>query len=332
MNFYQILKLNKMIKNPTLKLVGILGASWFGVRHLSIRFDPVLGCNLECRMCYFSNPVRRKELKGRMSLDEIRQMAKCLFPRALQVVVGCGAEPTIHKDYVEIIRLAKHYGVPDISMVTNGMLMSFDDMDQLVQVGLNELILSMHGVSKTVYEHFMQKADYDEFIKRLDWLTQLKQKHQSKLPALRINYTVNADNLDDLQHFFERFGHLDISTLQIRPMFEIDGIYHRIFDAEQEKWYNDIVNQFKDIAKERHMRLLANMIDVHYKHKSKDAKVAAAVYCYVSPRTASQLGLSWDKMTFRQYNRLSGRRQAIWRSIFTSGAKFAANIDKSDIY
>lgn len=331
MHFYHLLKLNKAIKSPTLKLIGVWAAGVMGFRHLSVRFDPVLGCNLECRMCYFSNAERRKEFKGRMGLEEIRQMARCVFPQALQVVVGCGAEPTLHKDYVEVVRLAKQYKVPDVSLVTNGLLLQRHDIEKLIEAGLDELIFSMHGVTKPVYEYFMQKGDYDAFVERLGWLSELKRKHGSRSPALRINYTVNADNLDDLHGFFERFGHLDIATLQVRPMFENDGIYHGVMDDGHVERYNELVQRFNDVAKQRHMRLLANTADVRYEQKSKDERVAAAVYCYVSPRTASHLGQSWEQLNFRTFNRLSGRNKSVWRSIFSKQFKFVANIGKSEI-
>lgn len=331
MNFYQILKINQMIKSPRLKLMGILGANVLGLRHLSIRVDPVMGCNLACRMCYFSNAERRKAMKGIMTSEEMSEMSRCLFPRALQVVVGCAAEPTLHPDYVALIRLAKRYCVPHISLVTNGQIITYEHLEQMVQAGLDELIVSMHGVTKPVYEYFMQKSSYEAFVQRLDWLEALKTKHHLKQPSLRINYTVNPDNLGDLEGFFDHFGKYDIHTLQLRPMFENDGIYHRQMDAGDEERYRALVERFKVIARERGMQLLANMSDVHYEQQSKDARVAEAVYCYVSPSTAERLGGSWKGLSFGRYSNVSGRRKELWGAIISGRGGRVGNIGKSQI-
>ncbi len=88
MNFYTLLKLHKRIKSRRPKLLGLLLASRTGMRHLSVRIDPVMGCTLACRMCYFSSSEYRKQNKGMLSLDEMEEIARVLFPRAFQWVVG----------------------------------------------------------------------------------------------------------------------------------------------------------------------------------------------------------------------------------------------------
>src|SRR5690554_4304396 len=107
MNFYTLLHLHRRIKSRRLKLLGLFFASHLGFRHLSIRLDPVLGCNLACRMCYFSSSEYRRKNQGMMDIEVLEEMARVMFPRAFQLVVGCGAEPTKHKDYLELFRLAK---------------------------------------------------------------------------------------------------------------------------------------------------------------------------------------------------------------------------------
>src|SRR5690349_8789083 len=121
---YRLLKLNRLVRDPRLKLAAVALAHAVGVRHLVIRLDPVVACNLRCTMCYFSNNEYVRSHKGIFSHEEIERIATLLFPRALMVVVGCGAEPTLYKDFPEIVRRAKRSGVPNVSMVTNGKLLT----------------------------------------------------------------------------------------------------------------------------------------------------------------------------------------------------------------
>ena len=115
MNFYTLLRLNKKIQNTNLKLIGIYILHLLGKRHLSIRIDPSLNCNLFCRMCYFSSMEQRKKMKGIIPEIDFASIAKVLFPKALQVYVGCGAEPTTHRNFMELVQLAKKYNVTPIA-------------------------------------------------------------------------------------------------------------------------------------------------------------------------------------------------------------------------
>lgn len=55
MNIYKILKLNNLIKNHRIKFFGLWLLNVANQRYLSIQFDPVLACNLKCKMCYFTD-------------------------------------------------------------------------------------------------------------------------------------------------------------------------------------------------------------------------------------------------------------------------------------
>lgn len=79
MNFYTLLHLHRRIKSRRLKLLGLFFASHMGFRHLSIRLDPVLGCNLACRMCYFSSEDYRKKAGGILKKEELEGIAKSHF-------------------------------------------------------------------------------------------------------------------------------------------------------------------------------------------------------------------------------------------------------------
>ena len=97
--FYQLLNLNRVVRSHRVKFAGLLGLYWLRQRHLWLRFDPVMSCNLRCQMCYFSDPSFTKEITGRFNPAEIERIAEVFFPWALQLYVGCGTEPTTYKGF-----------------------------------------------------------------------------------------------------------------------------------------------------------------------------------------------------------------------------------------
>ena len=112
MNFYKLLKLFSQIKSPRIKLGGLLAMHVLKKRYIGIFLDPVLACNLRCRMCYFSDAEKRKQMQGILAEEDVKLIAKALFHRALKLQIGCGAEPTLYKSLPSLVRLGKQYGIP----------------------------------------------------------------------------------------------------------------------------------------------------------------------------------------------------------------------------
>ncbi|TLX73969.1 radical SAM protein [Labilibacter sediminis] len=328
MNFYSLLSFSKKIKSTTIKLIGIYVFHLLGKRHLSIRIDPSLNCNLFCRMCYFSSMEQRKKMKGIIPQAEFQHIAKVLFPKALQVYIGCGAEPTTHRNFTELIRLANEYNVPNIGVVTNGQLLTEQQIQEMCDLNLNELTISCHGVNKSTYEHFMTNSKYDRFISTLELINKHKNQSNSSLPEIRINYTVNNKNLSELKDFFKVFEKFNISTLQIRPVLNIGGKYSNAITDQQIQEYNSIINLLKKECANKGIRLLANTTDIKLQKKNNDSKVADAVYCYIGPQTAEKLDIDWKTTNFSEFTQKTEWRKKLHAFILN---KKKSSLNKSAV-
>ncbi len=148
LNIYKILKLAAGNNLPApLRLFGLWGMHIARRRTIGIFIDPVLACNLRCKMCYFSDAEKRARMKGILSKHDLDRVEKALFKRALKLQIGCGAEPTLYPDLEDIVRRGKVSGIPYISLTTNGQLIAEGKVSlmQLAESGLNELTLSLHA-------------------------------------------------------------------------------------------------------------------------------------------------------------------------------------------
>ena len=217
MNIYRLLKYYRKIKNHRIRALGLLGLHLAHRRYVNLFFDPVLACNLSCRMCYFSVPSYRKSVAGkRFSMSDVEAIAGALFPRMLRVQIGCGAEPTVYPHLEAVVELAHRYRVPYISLTTNGNLLSFDKMRQLVEAGLNEITISCHGFSKEMYENMMQCASFDKFLALTASLKQLQSEYAHF--KVRLNFTVNEENMTDIPLMPTVLDGLRMDVIQIRPI------------------------------------------------------------------------------------------------------------------
>ena len=170
-------------------------------------------------------------MHGSFTEEDIQAIAHSLFHRVLRLQIGCGAEPTTFKYLDEIITLATECGVPHISMTTNGQLLTHEKLERLVENGLDEIILSAHGLSESVYEDMMPNAKFAQFTQTLKNLKMIKAEHPQL--KMRLNYTINADNIQDLALLPEIFSELKPNVIQLRPIQKIGKSDYNNFSMEQ---------------------------------------------------------------------------------------------------
>ena len=310
-----LVRLNRAIKNNSIKFLGVYMADVLGLRHTIVRFDPISACNLRCQMCYFSNPQWAQDNRGKFSQAEIEKIAREFFPRALQVYIGCSMEPTVYKDFPSLVKLASTYRVPFISMVSNGQLITEAHLDRLIDYGLTELTLSTHGVCKETYERLMVNASYDKFLTLLSSLKRLKQAKGSSTPRLRLNYTVNPDNLAELQNLLDVFGEFEVDTLQVRPIIDLgDVAYTRKDLTPFLSRYNEILESLAKQCSRRGTRLLFNRWDPTYATPNTYASVyTAGVVRFVRPGNVWADGFNIMEESYEAFSKRSGFRQRMLR-------------------
>jgi molybdenum cofactor biosynthesis enzyme MoaA len=309
-----LVRLNRAIKNNSIKFFAVYIADVLGLRYTIVRFDPISACNLRCQMCYFSDPHWLQDNRGKFSREEIEKIAREFFPRALQLYVGCSMEPTVYKDFPSIIKMASTYRVPFISMVSNGQLITEAHLNQLIDHGLKELTLSTHGVRRETYERLMVNASYDKFLTLLSALKRLKQAKGSSTPRLRLNYTVNPDNLAELQNFFDVFGEFEVATLQVRPIIDLGNVAYKNKDMTPFLTrYNGVLESLAKECSRRGIRLLFNRWDPTYAAPNTYAPVYTSVVRFVRPGKVWDDGYNIMEESYEAFSKRSGFRERMLR-------------------
>jgi MoaA/NifB/PqqE/SkfB family radical SAM enzyme len=315
MNIYSLLKINRLIKNPVLKDLGIWGLHVFNRRYLFVFLDPVLACNLRCRMCYFSNDEKRKPMKGQFLKEDLARIAEVIFPQTLKLQIGCGAEPSLFKYNTEIVQLGKQYGIPHISYTTNANLLNPEEIANLLKAGLNEFTISLHGVKKETYKYLMSGASYDKFRAVLHDISKAKTIYPDF--KLRINYTVNELNIAELAHFFDVFGEMKMDVLQVRPMQDNGGDIGRIENQEAfNNQFNKITLDLRDECLNRGITYIAPLHLGASPKENKNSHIVASIYCYISPSYFWN-DIDWRNETFRQYSKRTRYASRLFKAVFS---------------
>lgn len=117
-------------------------------------------CNLTCPVCFANAAVSKMLYEP--SYEEIRKMLQNLRsnqPVATPAIQYSGGEPTVRKDIVELIKLAKEEGFSHTQIATNGLRLARKPelAKELKEAGLNTIYLQFDGVTEEPYIQIRNK-------------------------------------------------------------------------------------------------------------------------------------------------------------------------------
>ncbi len=316
MNIYKLLKLNRKIKSHRIKFLALFLLHKFNKRYLAVNLDPVMACNLRCKMCYFTDADYVKTLKGQFKDEDLNLVAQTIFNRALKLQIGCGTEPTLFKNLPKIVELGKQHKVPYISITTNANLLTEEKIEELLKAGLNEFTISLHGITKESYENFMKKANYEKFQEVFQTFARLKLNYDF---TVRINYTFNKDNFYELKDFFKYFNGNSFDVLQIRPIQKIGNTEYHDFDLESiRNDYPSLIQQIKQHCQQHNITLLASEKLPESNKTNESSLIFNYTFCYISPNTFWKPNFDWRTESFNTFSKKIGWSNQLFANIFKS--------------
>ncbi|MEY8849402.1 radical SAM protein [Psychroserpens sp. XS_ASV72] len=326
MNIYKLLQLNRKIKSHRVKFLALFLLHKLNRRYLAVNLDPVLACNLRCKMCYFTDADYVKTLKGQFKPEDLDLVAKAIFKRALKLQIGCGTEPTLYKDLVKIVELGKAHQVPYISITTNANLLTEEKIEALLKAGLNEFTISLHGVTKQSYEHFMKKASYEKFQNAFKVFSKLKKMYDFKV---RINYTFNKDNFYELKDFFKHFDAEGFDILQIRPIQKIGNTEYNNFDISTlEDDYPEVISEVRTNCSANDIILMAPQTLSALKSTNQFSVIFDYTFCYISPNKFWKEGFNWREESFNEFSKKIKWSQLLLSNVFKSRSNLKTRSNK----
>ncbi len=161
-------------------------------------------CNLACSMCY--HPTM-KRLKGVMPIELWQRMADQIAgiaPRTECWFSFCG-EPLLEPRLLfDILEYGKRAGLLSLNVNTNGMLMTPSVADELLDSGVDLIVIGIDGFSKAAYERARCGADRDVVYDNVAHLLE-QRRRRSDGPEIQVQFIemdFNRDELDDYQAFW----------------------------------------------------------------------------------------------------------------------------------
>jgi MoaA/NifB/PqqE/SkfB family radical SAM enzyme len=234
-------------------------------RHLEVIVDLTSRCNIRCVMCHFSSTdqLRFKPFDlgprstGYIELEVFRHLASELFRRTHTVGLGCSAEPLLHPNFSETLRIAREHRVPKLSVQTNLLALSEAKARAIVEHEVHTVSVSIDGTTRETYEHIRSGASWDRLHSRLELLRRTRLSSARTRPRLRITFAwmrSNRGELRSLPAFASSVGAREIDVRFVVPTVGVDNRDEVLDDADPKELMDMLWNVARD-ATSRGIRL-----------------------------------------------------------------------------
>jgi MoaA/NifB/PqqE/SkfB family radical SAM enzyme len=205
--------------------LGMMGLRRAFTGPLWVQIGIANACNHRCIMCWDhpsfpdpraaqeTEPSPEKPVEGTnqnaqfMKLNVLRNLIqdmKQLGTRRIELA-GRG-EPTLHPHFDRIVRLLKDHDF-NISIVTNGSLLSRKQYERMVVDGVDRVVISLNAATADTYPnvHTTAKPEtFDRIIGNLQELKQLKQSQGTNKPSVMLSFVISRVNYKEGLQIIER--------------------------------------------------------------------------------------------------------------------------------
>ncbi|MGD9344564.1 MAG: radical SAM protein [Candidatus Aminicenantes bacterium] len=160
-------------------------------------------CNLECIMCA-RNKMSRDV--GFMDFDLYCKIIDECAERKPVVLLPQGfGESLLHPRWVEMIKYAKDRSVEPIVLITNGTVLNEKNISALLDLELDQVVISIDGVNKNTFERIRRGADFERVTENVMRLIEFRKERNVNKPSINLRIIQMKETEAEIEPFFEKW-------------------------------------------------------------------------------------------------------------------------------
>jgi len=172
----------------------------FGRKFPYIRLSITDVCNFKCTYClpqgYKKNPG---DIRSFMSAEEISRLAKALSELGVRKIRLTGGEPTVRKDFFDILKdMKQNSNIPKVTMTTNGYQLN-KIAKKLHEAGLDGINISIDSLNREIFKNLTGHDRLPEILEGIKTL------HELGFKNIKVN-AVLLKGINDTEKDFEAFA------------------------------------------------------------------------------------------------------------------------------
>lgn len=178
-------------------------------------------CLNKCIFCSESDKMNNSEV----SLAEVKKVLKRERDNGSELVHLVGGEPTIHHNFIEIVRYAKEIGY-NIFIITNGIMFADDVFAENALPFIDEIMVSIHGQNENIHDKNTGNAgSFKNLIRGLD---NIKRYFSGRLEATTAITRYNYKTLVGIAKLIKLYDIREYQCMTIVPVGQGHAKYKEI--------------------------------------------------------------------------------------------------------
>lgn len=174
-------------------------------------------CNNKCWFCVVDSPGLRRELVSRNKIDRFLEAHRDMGYAAVNLH---GGEPTVRKDFIEILEKIKECGYPRVILQTNARRLANEEFAKKVcDLGVELFVVSVHGSNAEIHEQITQMPrSFEQAVKGIQNVKKLGRK-------VRTNSVVSRMNYEDFPNIMKLLLSLNVDHINISALHTVGSAF-----------------------------------------------------------------------------------------------------------
>ena len=167
---------------------------------LHLLIEPTSACNLRCIMCFqVDTSFTKKRYMGLMPWDLFKNVAdQAIENRCNAITLASRGEPTLHKQFGQMLRYLGKAKVADVKINTNATKLKEPLIHDILSAGVSEVVFSVDAATKATYERIRVRGKFDEVLRMIELFSDIRAKHYPKSTTTTRITGIKVDEEQDL--------------------------------------------------------------------------------------------------------------------------------------
>lgn len=189
---------------------------------ISISVEPTTSCNLSCPECpsglkQFTRPI------GKISREDFANILTQMGKTLQYITFYFQGEPLLHSQFADFVRLAKQNKI-SVATSTNAHMLNQQTADELINSGLDRLIISLDGTDAETYVKYRRGGDFNQVVSNIKIMVEARRRRAVQHPFLELQFLVlkhNEHQIEGIKKLGKVIG-VDKVTLKTAQVYEFE--------------------------------------------------------------------------------------------------------------
>lgn len=200
----------------------------------NVSVEPTTACNLGCPECpsgtrSFTRPT------GRLQTDNFQKWVDELSPQLVYLYFYFQGEPFLNPQLPDMVRYASERGIYTVTS-TNAHFLNEKTSRQIIESGLDRLIISIDGTTQETYESYRKGGSLEKVLKGARNMVAMKQQLQSATPHLIFQFLVVGPNEHQIDELFQLADEVGVDEVKLKTAQVYDYENGSSLIPQQEKF------------------------------------------------------------------------------------------------